>query len=280
VLRGPAGVEVPLTVKEPMGVARESEVVSGGIPLPEGACEDPAEFSLFDGDDRIPVQVSPIVKYPDGSLHWALVSFPVKLAAYENKTFTLRHQPGPAPAPANPVVVKEAGSKVTVSNSILAFTIDKDAFNGFENITYAGKTIFKAPDASLVAHGRGGPGTLTHFEYRYKGPVRTTLYLKGTYGDLKAPTWAMGAVEDLDHLGAGNVRGKQVGGELDAADREPERLADGLGNERAPEAGNAGQHGVAVRQNGRQQQMDRAVLPDNDGADFFGDPIVGVATFL
>ena len=32
------GLEVTLTVEEPAGVERKGEVVSGGIPLPEGAC--------------------------------------------------------------------------------------------------------------------------------------------------------------------------------------------------------------------------------------------------
>ena len=45
VCRSAHAVEIPLTVVEPVGVAR-SEVASGGIPLPEGKYRDPAAFSL------------------------------------------------------------------------------------------------------------------------------------------------------------------------------------------------------------------------------------------
>ncbi len=179
--------EIKITVEETGGAERKAEVVSGGIPLPEGKYKDPAGFSLADGT---PVQVSPMFKYPDGSLHWVLVSIPVKLGANEKKSFTLKDTPGKA-APANPVTVKEAGDVVEVSNGLVAFKINKANFNGFDSVSYKGKEIFKAPKAGLVASGQGGPGKLTHFEYRYRGAVRTTLYLKGTYGSQKAPTWAM-----------------------------------------------------------------------------------------
>ena len=126
-------LEVPLSVEEPSGAERKLEVVSGGIPLPEGKYKDVAGFSLFDGGTEVPVQVDSMVKYPDGSLHWALVSSPVSLPAKGKKTLTLRDAPGKA-APPNPVTVKEAGDVVEVSNGLVSFTVNKASFNGFESI--------------------------------------------------------------------------------------------------------------------------------------------------
>ena len=183
-------LDIKLAVEEPSGAARRGEVVSGGIPLPQGACKDASAFSLFDGETELPVQVSPIVKYPDGSLHWALVSFPVSMPANAKRRFRLRDVRGKAIA-ANPVVVKEKGDIVDVSNGLVGFRLNKARFNGFESLSFRGKSIFTAAKAGLIANGKGGPGKLTHFEYRYRGPLRTTLYLKGTYGGQKAPTWAM-----------------------------------------------------------------------------------------
>ncbi len=192
-----SALEVTLTVEEPIGAARAVETVSGGIPLPQGTYKDPAAFSLFDGGTEVPVQLSPIVKYPDGSLHWVLVSFPVKADAKSKKTYTLKDDSVGKAKPKNPVVVKESGDVVEVSNGIVSFKINKGNFNGFESVTYKGKEVFKAAKAGLAANDQGG-GKPTHFEYRYKGPVRTTIYMKGTYGDQKAPTWAMAVTLNAD----------------------------------------------------------------------------------
>lgn len=182
--------EVPLVVEEPIGAARGHEVVSGGIPLPEGAYKDAAAFSLFDGAKEVPVQVSPIVTYPDGSLHWALVSFPVTAPANSKKTYLLKDSPGKA-APANPVVVTEKGDIVEVSNGLVGFAVNRAAFNGFEWIKVGGKKVFTSASAANVAGGKGGPAKPIAFAFAYRGPVRTTLVVKGTYGDLTFPTYAM-----------------------------------------------------------------------------------------
>ncbi|MBA4386851.1 MAG: hypothetical protein C0404_02650 [Verrucomicrobia bacterium] len=185
-----SALEVPLTVEEPIGAERKREVVSGGIPLPEGKYKDAAAFSLFDGATEVPVQISPIVKFPDGSLHWALVSFPVEAAAKSKKTYTLKDAPGKA-APKNPVVVKEDGDVVEVSNGLVSFSVNKASFNGFESIKAGGKEVFKSPKAIILANGKGGPAKPTHFDFVYKGPILTTLYVKCPIGDQKTPTSAM-----------------------------------------------------------------------------------------
>ncbi len=185
-----SALEVPISVEEPVGAARQGEVVCGGIPLPEGKYKDTTAFSLFEGSTEIPLQVSPIVKYPDGSLHWALVSFPVTIEGNSKKTYVLKNVKGRA-KPDAPVTVKEDGDLVKVSNGIVSFAVNRADFNGFEYVRYRDKEIFKMPEAALVANGQGGPGKLTHLSFPYRGPVRTTMYLKGTYGNQQTPTWAM-----------------------------------------------------------------------------------------
>lgn len=206
-------LEVPFTVEEPAGAERKHEVVSGGIPLPEGKYKDPAAFSLFDGATEVPVQVSPMVKYPDGSFHWVLVSFPVELPAKGKKTFVLKDSPGKV-KPKNPVQVKENGDTVEVSNGIVSFTVNKANFNGIEKVSLKDKEIFKAAKMGVTANGKGGPGAPASFTMYYQGPVRTTIYVKGKYGDLKTPTFAMAitlnAGEEAIHI-AHNIRNASVG---------------------------------------------------------------------
>ena len=58
-----SGLEVQLTVSEPIGAARQSETVWGGIPFPAGKYNDVSQFSLWLEEKEVPVQVSPIVLY-------------------------------------------------------------------------------------------------------------------------------------------------------------------------------------------------------------------------
>jgi hypothetical protein len=88
-LHAPA-LEVPLTVQEAVGVPRRGAPVSSGICFPRGVLRTNQLFSLWAGDREVPVQVSPLVIQPDGSLRWALLDFQVDLGAKESRQFVLR----------------------------------------------------------------------------------------------------------------------------------------------------------------------------------------------
>jgi hypothetical protein len=64
----------------------------------------------------------------------------------------------------------------------------------------------------------------------------------------------------LDHLRARDVRGHEVGGELDAAELEVQRFGQGLDEERLRQAGNAHEQHVPVGQEGRQELVDDVSL--------------------
>ena len=83
-------LSVPLTVREPAGVERKAEPVSGGIPLPEGMFKKGQPFALSDGAKEIPIQVSPLVVDNDGYLRWILLDTQVDLKAGETKTLMLK----------------------------------------------------------------------------------------------------------------------------------------------------------------------------------------------
>jgi hypothetical protein len=47
---GAAALDVPLTVEEPVGVARHSEPVTFGVPLPGGSIRDVTRLRLYTSD--------------------------------------------------------------------------------------------------------------------------------------------------------------------------------------------------------------------------------------
>ena len=78
---------------------------------------------------------------------------------------------------------------------------------------------------------------------------------------------ALAARRLLQHLGAENVGGHQVGRELDAPRIEPERRAHGLDQLGLGEARHADQQPVAAGEDRDQRAVDHLLLAEDDGAD-------------
>ncbi|MGQ9663209.1 MAG: exo-rhamnogalacturonan lyase family protein [Kiritimatiellia bacterium] len=184
------GLEISLTVEEPAGVARISEPVSGGVPLPWGQFKKDQSFALFEGSTEIPVQVLPLVVDEKGFLRWVLLDFQTTLAAREKKTFVLKTTQGQAVHPSPLKVTQRAGS-VVVDTGKISFTVDGAApFGLFSSVALS--SAQGAPSKILV---RGGEVTYTdafdgktykadkpsQIEVEYAGPLRTTIAVKGRF---------------------------------------------------------------------------------------------------
>ena len=55
-----------------------SPIVEGGIPLPRGAITRPDQVRLFVGDAETPLEAKPLAFWPDQSLKWLLLIFPLQ----------------------------------------------------------------------------------------------------------------------------------------------------------------------------------------------------------
>lgn len=64
-------------LRETPGAADALPPVFGGVPLPRGACPPDAGMRLFQGGRELPVQWSPLAFWPDGSVKWAQLIFPL-----------------------------------------------------------------------------------------------------------------------------------------------------------------------------------------------------------
>ena len=76
----------------------------------------------------------------------------------------------------------------------------------------------------------------------------------------------------LEDLGAGDVGGHQVGGELDALELEVKDLGDGFDEQGFGEAGSAGDQAVAAGEEGDEDLLDDGFLADDDLGEFGLDP--------
>ena len=71
----------------------------------------------------------------------------------------------------------------------------------------------------------------------------------------------------LQHLGADDVGGHQVGGELHPAERQVDDLRQRLQQHRLADAGDAFEEGVALGEQARRDRADQLVLADDDPPD-------------
>ena len=81
----------------------------------------------------------------------------------------------------------------------------------------------------------------------------------------------------LEHVGAGDVRRHQVGGELNSSKLHVERPGKRAAHERFTQTGNAKQKHVPAAKQTRQQPVDDFTLANDDFGDFLLDALAGLA---
>ncbi len=119
-------LDVSLTVRETAGAARQSEIVTTGVPIPKGqlSSDQSAGIAGVDG------QFETLATWSDGSVKWLLCSFPATVAANGSATFHLVN--GGGNAAAGPLNVTQGAGSVTVTTGPLRFTMKSSGFNLFD----------------------------------------------------------------------------------------------------------------------------------------------------
>lgn len=176
--------EIPLTVEEPIGVSRSGVPVSAGICLPRGQFRTGQPFSLWDGKTEIPLQTSPLVVEPDGSLRWVLLDFQLSAGANEKRQLTLRTEPGVVKSPAA-LQISEDGESVSVGTGPIRFAISKTKpFTLFETVQTGNKEIARGGAVEFIEAKSGAryiAGKPQEILFEYNGPLRATLRISGEY---------------------------------------------------------------------------------------------------
>jgi hypothetical protein len=139
-----AAFEVPLTVTEPMNVARHASPVTSGIPLPPGQ-PLAGPWALFDGSKEIPVQVTPM----GGHAPWILLDFQLDINARQAKVLRLVRQ---APSVPRPVIVR--------------------------------KPPVTALQVVAATSGQRWIGIVERQTWEHEGPLRAVLRVDGRYGNM------------------------------------------------------------------------------------------------
>jgi hypothetical protein len=196
-------LEIPLTVEEPVGVARRGEPVTSGVCLPRGACRADQAFALLDGAAEIPLQAAPLVVDRDGSLRWVLLDFQADLGAKETKRLVLKTQL-PAARPAVSIHVNEDDDALAVDTGALRFAVAKrKPFALFEALRVKNGPDLRggaveAVEAKTGLRLRAGPPKRVALECR--GPLRVTVRVDGAYEPAPDAPPAGGAAPRLGYV--------------------------------------------------------------------------------
>ena len=177
-------MEIPLTVTEPIGVSRSHAPVSSGICFPRGAVKADQPFSLWAGNQEIPLQVIPLVVETNGSLRWALLDFQLTVGAGETTSLILRTQASRVKL-GEPVRVSETDDAVGISTGPLEFTVSKrQPFTLFERVRVRGQSLVTGGELDFV-EGKIGQryiaGRPERVAFEYRGPLRVTLRVDFAY---------------------------------------------------------------------------------------------------
>lgn len=178
------GLEIPLVVEEPIGLPRRQAPVTSGICLPRGQFPANQAFCLFDGDTEIPLQTTPLVVEEDGSLRWVLLDFQLDIGSRETKRLMLKTEPVRTKSKMV-IQTTENDDSVFVNTGPLSFSVSKTKpYTLFDTVALRGKTVAAGESVDVteaktnIRYTAGKPASVS-FEYR--GPLRITLRIEGTY---------------------------------------------------------------------------------------------------
>jgi hypothetical protein len=188
---GAATLDVPLTVEEPVGVARQLEPVTFGVPLPRGLTRDVTRLRLYGPDGHaVPAAFSIVNRWlDDGSAQWVHGDFLADVASRGKTVYRLRLSDEPMPRPKHALRIEVQGDSYRIDTGVVQFTVHRTgpfletpALKGADLILRSDQRIYKA-----------GQWQRTQLTVEESSPLKVVLKRTGSHG------WADGQERALDY---------------------------------------------------------------------------------
>lgn len=182
---------VPLIFQETAGLKRYAEPVSWGVPLPKGLIHDVREIVLLDDSRKLmPLAVSPVSRWSDGSLKWVLCDMQVSLDKHEQRQFELART-GPQDSWMHVEAKQNLGlewsvdeSGVTIDTGPCAFGIGTKELFPFRHMVWNGHQCLKEGGSStnlLDAQGALWKPIINDWRIESHTQLRLVLRLSGHF---------------------------------------------------------------------------------------------------
>jgi hypothetical protein len=161
------------------GVPKAGFPAQCGIPLPPGKVTDASAMRLQNFKAlAVHTQKTPLSYWPDGSIRWMLIDFPV---TPWTKSIDLAFRKDVA-RPTKTVTLKETGAGLLVSSGAVSFEAQPGDL--LSTVKRAGHLVFPTVRTQLRVDHNTLPGSTGEARIQADGPFRGTLAVSGRYDNL------------------------------------------------------------------------------------------------
>jgi len=184
---GPEATRASFTVRvsEEAGVARAGEIATHGMPFPYGALRSAEGIRVLGPDGaEVPVQARALNTWPDGSVMFALVSFPATVEADATAEYTVEYGADVARSvgPEQALTVTEETGRIVIDTGPLQATLSATRGTLFDSAVLDGRDMVAGgePWAALVTADDGtqyssAAGEVTDTQVIEAGPLRAVV---------------------------------------------------------------------------------------------------------
>ncbi len=181
----PARASFTLTVTEHAGVTRTGEVATQGLPFAHGVLTSPEHVRVIDASGaEVPVQARALNHWPDGSVMFALVSFPASVEAEGTARYTVEFgsQVRSAEFLGRVLTVNQQDGRIAVNTGSLQVTLSTERGTLFESALLGGTEMVAGgePWAAVVTAEDGteyssARAEVTDVQIIEEGPLRAVI---------------------------------------------------------------------------------------------------------
>lgn len=189
----PLPSQLLLTVRENAGIARTSEVVRSGVPIPRslnltstvGLAIVSGSGALVPAEFRILARWNAGLAVTSAPIQWLLVTFAATVAANGTATYRVVFDgsSGSNPAPPTPLTIAQNGNQVTVNTGAATFVLGGGAGALFDEIRLADNTrvVGGSTITGQVNGNAFGHSTTRRVAIESSGPLGAVVVIEGAY---------------------------------------------------------------------------------------------------
>ncbi len=180
----PGMIEKKILLTERIGVTRSREYVRVGVPFAKGELLNAGELSLLSSErEEQPLQATPLNRWNDGSIKWALLDFAATVPPRGQATYNLVSLSGENRKTSCGIRVTPGKDAWQVDTGVAVFSIDAKEFRPFVCVTnFNGEILAAEGSCSLLTADKNRPvPQIESIVVEAEGSLRTVLTVRGHF---------------------------------------------------------------------------------------------------